>query len=983
MPISLPRVCPVLVERDAEVAVLDALLDEAAAGQGRFAVLTGEAGAGKSRLAREVERLAAERGFQRLAGGCRERDRDYPFAPIVDALRQRLIASPEDVENLLGPHRAALADLLPELCDDERAAADLPPEQGKRRLFEAVAGLLAYHAARQPLLLVLEDLHWADATSLELLEVLPRRLGHVRLLILGTARPGEPNHDLRRSLEALRRARDVVEIPVNPLAEAGVHRMLEALLDPAPSPALVTAVFALTAGNPFYVEELLAATPEAVKRPWLLRETAVPESVQETILRRTEGLPPPTRRVLDLAAVIGHRVGFDLLQAAAGLDSADLVSALRVLVDERFLTEERASGRARLVFRHALTREALLGQLLAPERQALHRSVGEALERDGMDGERTPELVGELGYHFHAAGAWEQALAYASGAGEAARRVQATVEALNHDRRALDAALALEDPRAAELHRRCGQGIALLGDFGAAREHLVAARALAGRFALREVEQAVLYELSGLHASRDYGSAKAYAEEALALARADGDRRREALALNRLGNVLTNLRRFDEGRAMHEDALRIFQELEERWGIADCWDLIGMARYLAGEAPEARQAFGSAAALFEELGDIERQASALTSRGLYLAALDGACATDAPPAAYRVDAAHGLELCRQIAWRAGEAYALVAMASADIGEGRFDDARRHGGAALAIAEEIGHDQWQVIALLTLGMLDVALRDPAGALGRFERAREIGAAARAEQWVERLDAWISCCRVRVGDLDAALSPPPGSPTSIGQRRALVALAEWELAAGRPAQASEATERLLAGAAGPRPAEAVLLRGMALAALGRGNEADAAFLDARRLAIAFGPRAEVWQVAAQRAALWRSRDPKVADEELTIGRTEVMTLAESIADDARRTSFLQAPEVRLLVAPAGRRRTSDGAGPGGLTPREREVAMRVAQGMSNKEIGRDLGVAEKTVEMHVGSTLGKLGFASRSQIAAWAVAEGWVVPLEPLG
>ncbi len=683
MPISLPRMCPVLVERDAQVAALDALLEAAAAGQGRFAVLTGEAGTGKSRLVREVERLAAGRGFQGLEGGCRERDRDYPFAPIVDALRQRLVASPEDVASVLGPQRGAMADLLPELgTDGDSGKADLPQEHGKRRLFESVAALLAFQAARQPLLLVLEDLHWADATSLELLEVLPRRLGHTRLLILGTARPGEPNQDLRRCLETLRRGRDVVELSVNPLAESGVRQMLEALLDPVPSPALVSSVYALTAGNPFFVEELLAATPDAARKPWLLGETAVPDSVQDAILRRTVGLSPTARRVLDLAAIIGQQTSFKLLQVASGLGNDELLAALHVLIDERFLVEEGTPGGARLVFRHALTREALHGQLLIPERQALHLIAGEALEREAANGAQTAEILGELGYHFHAAGSWEKALAYASQAGEAARRVQATVEALNHERRALDAALALDDPRAAELHRRCGQGVALLGDFDAARDHLVAARAMATKLALDDVEQAVLYDLSGLYASRDYAAARSYAVEALALARVAGNRHREALALNRLGNVLTNLRRFEEGRALHEDALRIFQALDESWGIADSWDLIGMARYLAGEAPEARQAFGTAAALFADLGDTERQASALTSRGLYLAALDGACATDAPPAAYRADAALGLRLCRQIAWRAGEAYALVAMASADIGEGRFDEAAatRRGGA---------------------------------------------------------------------------------------------------------------------------------------------------------------------------------------------------------------------------------------------------------------------------------------------------------------
>jgi len=991
MPISSSQVCPVLVDREVELAALDSLLGEASAGRSRLAVLAGEAGAGKSRLVREVVPHATARGFQLLAGGCLERDRDYPFAPVVDALRQRLMATPTAPHAILGPQREVLAELLPELRTHAAPSGPeppLPPEHGKRRLFEAIAALLARLADRQPLLVVLEDLHWADATSLELLEVLPRRLASARLLILGTARADEPNPDLRRCLATLRRARALVELSVEPLGEAGVGRMLEALLGMPPAPSLVAAVHTRTDGNPFFVEELLATVPAQARDEWLLGEPTVPQSVQDTILRRAAGLATVVQRVVDLASVAGQRIDFELLLAASGLPPEELLAALRVLVDRQLLVEERSPDRIRLAFRHALTRDALLARLLTPERRALHRVVGEALERAASPGQTSAD-AGELGYHFHAAGIWDKALAYAARAGDTAWRVHATVEALTHDRRALDAALALDDLRAVELHRRCGQAFSMLGAFDAAREHLEAARALARLRRLASAEQAALHDLAGLYASRNYSVARGLAEEALALARTGPDRRREALALNRLGNVLTNLRRFDEGRALHEDALRCLDALGDRWGTADSWDLIGMARYLAGEVPEAREAFGRAAAMFADLGDTERVASALTSRGLYLAVLDGPCAVDAPPAAYRADAAEGLRLCRQIAWRAGEAYALVAMASADVGEGRYGEAQRHGELALAIAEEIGHDQWQVIALLTLGILDADLLDTAGALARFERARGIALAAGAAQWLERLDAWIACCRQRAGEADVPLAtvphdvPPAFRPASIGQRRALVALAERELAAGRPDQALACADRLLLGATGPRPAGAILLRGAALAALDRMVEADAAYLDARRLAVDVGPRSVLWRVAAARTRLWRGHDQAVAEHEAATARAEIAALAEAVPDEARRALFLRAPEVRPWVAPAGRRRTADASGRGGLTPREREVAACVTQGLSNKEIARELGVAEKTIEMHVGSCLGKLGFASRAQLAAWAVAEGLILPPQPQG
>lgn len=687
MPVSPPRVCPVLIERDPELAALTELLAETARGEGRFALISGEAGTGKSRLVREFGSLAAGQGFERLVGTCSERDRDFPFAPVIDALRQRLAEAPDAALAVLGPQGEALAELLPELrplVANGFALPDLVPEQAKRRHFEAIVALLARLAAKQPLLLLLEDLHWADPTSLELLELLPRRLATARILVVGTARSDEPDCGAPRPLAELRRARSLIELSLDPLTERGVAQMLAVLLPSPPSAALAGAVHARTDGNPFFIEELLATAPPGKALGWVLQAPTVPHTVQDAVVRRMEGLDPDARSLADLAAVAAPHVSIDVLRAASALPIDDLDAAIASLLDRRLLVEDRGTGRTRLAFRHALTRDAIRERLRWPRRRALHRAVADALATGGG------ATDGDLGYHFHAAEAWAEALPYAERAGDAARRLHATVEALGHERRALDAALALDalHPHAADLHLRCGQGYGLLGDFDDARFHLEAALRLAHAGSAAEsaaVEVDALAALAALYASRDYREAERLGEAALALARAGGDQRREALAANRLGNIRTNLGRFGEGLALHEDALANFRALGDRWGSADSLDLIGMTRYLTGQLIEARAAFGQAAAIFADLDDPERTASALTSSGIYIAALDGACAIDASPAAYRVDAEHGLRLCREIGWRGGEAYAHVAVACAELGDGRYGAARDHAAAALASA----------------------------------------------------------------------------------------------------------------------------------------------------------------------------------------------------------------------------------------------------------------------------------------------------------
>lgn len=979
MPFLTPPISPVLVDRDSALIALDDSLMLAIWGQFQMVLLSGEAGVGKSRLAHEAARRGETYGFEVLIGKCTERDRDFPFAPFVDSLRQRLSSS-DDIVTLLGPQASGLAELFPEHGGDsatDAGSTGSPPEQSKRRLFENLVALLRRLSARQPLLLFLEDLHWSDPTSLELLELLPRRLEKARIFILGTARTDESNGDLKRSLMALNRARSLRLLSLARLSEQGVGDMPGAML-PAPLPkGLVSTVWARTEGNPFLVEELLASVDEG--GPWLLTESVVPATVHEVVTQQLDGLARATIRVADLAAVTGERVGFDFLQKASGLERDDFLATLHALMERRILTQERGHDRSGVIFRHALTRDALLDRLLLPERQSLHRVVAAALEVSLGD-PPPPNVMGDLGYHFHAAEEWSKALTYAGGAGHATWEVHASAEAFAHFQRALDAAIALDHSCQAHMHCRCGEACALLGAFDDARRHLSAALEHAACHSNPEVQQQSLYALSGLFASRDYLIAQHYAEQTLALARSRQDKAWERRALNRLGNILTNLMQFQEGRSLHEAALLIADGVTDRLGHADTLDHIGMSHYLSGDVPKARESFGRAAEIFIENGDLERAASALTSKGLYLTVLDGACATDASSASSRLDAARGLQLSQEIDWRAGEAYARVALATADLGEARYGDAAEHAEAALVIAREIDHHQWSVIALFTLGLLHADILDDERALQRFNQGLELSSGLGSRQWIERLQAWISRCEARLGlpVTPFALLPPPIPsnfvPTAVSQRRALLTLAEQDLDAGRLESALFLTQQLLYGAAGPRSAEVMLLRANALASLGRRDEADATYQETHRLAEELGPYSLLWGVAAGRARLWSGVDTTLADAEAAQARSAVEMVTNNIPHEHWCSVFLQSPLVRPWTAPIGRRRTRTTSAPGGLTNRERDVAECIAQGLSNKDIARVLFIAEKTVEMHVGGCLGKLGFSSRSQLAVWAAAQG---------
>jgi predicted ATPase len=401
--------CPVLVGREDELRVLLGALDGAAAGRGTTALVVGEAGSGKSRLARELSGVASARGLPVLTGRAAAGAVPVAFRPLAEAVLGELRRGGLPDLPELRPFRPALGRLVPEWQPREPLAG----AESLVVLAEGILRLLRVLAGDRGCLLVLEDLHWADPETLAVLEYLADNLTGERVLCLATLRSeeGAAGRELAAALAA-RRAAAVV--PLARLEEAAVVGMARACLGAAALPAPVETWLGASAdGLPFLVEELLAGLVGAAL---LVEEdgrwsttgplaSRVPPTFAGAVGRRLEGLSPPTRDLLHAAAVLGRRFDWSLLPAVTGLDEPAVVAGLRQAVGAQLLTAEADGFR----FRHALTRDAVLGTLLPPERTAIAGRALAAVElaHPGLPGvwcELAADLAEAAGNRPRAAG---------------------------------------------------------------------------------------------------------------------------------------------------------------------------------------------------------------------------------------------------------------------------------------------------------------------------------------------------------------------------------------------------------------------------------------------------------------------------------------------------------------------------------------------------------------------------------------------------
>jgi DNA-binding SARP family transcriptional activator len=522
-----------LVGRHEQLAELDALLAGAAAGHGRLVLLAGEPGIGKTRLAEEAAQRAASQGVRVAWGRCFEGEGAPAFWPWVQIARDLLArVAPGELDSVLRPSGAELSQLLPELKElipglEPPPVVDLAA--ARFRLYQAVTELLRRLAEARPLMVIVDDLHWADVASLGLLVFLAGGLRGARLVVLGTYRDVEAvaGRPLAETLGALAREPVVERIPLGGLTKAEVARLITTTVGTRPDEQLVRAVHERTEGNPFFVTELLRLLQsqgrlEADEATAAARQ-AVPVGVREVLQRRLARLPEQTNAVLVAAAVVGHGFDLDLVEALTQLDDEHALDAVEAAVVAGLVVEdEEAVGRYR--FAHALVGETIYEQLSRARRARLHARVAEALL--DLHGPDDPDHVLELARHVWAAipvmGA-SAALPYVLAAADHAMARLAYEQAEQQLRRALELLGSL--PPSAECTRlelgiqvRLGNLLDQLGSPGA--PEAAAAFARAGELAAEAADDpAALPALAGLHgvysAQAEHARARALAERVL------------------------------------------------------------------------------------------------------------------------------------------------------------------------------------------------------------------------------------------------------------------------------------------------------------------------------------------------------------------------------------------------------------------------------------------------------------------------------------
>lgn len=710
----------VFVGRERELDELRAGLEDALSGHGRLLCLVGEPGIGKTRTAEELATYARLRSAQVLWGRCYEGEGAPAYWPWVQIVRDYVHdRDPKALLSEMGSGAADIAQVISEVRDrlpGLPAPPALAPEQARFRLFDSLTTFLKNAGRTQPLVLILDNLHWADKPSLLLLQFLARELRGARLLVVGTYRDIElgRQHPLAETLAELAREQLSQRILLRGLAARDVARFIELAAGVKPSERLVAAVYGETEGNPFFVNEIvhLLVADGHLERlgevaTWTL---AIPQGVREVIGRRLNHLSDACNRLLTVASVIGREFTLDSLARVAGVSGDRLLEALEEAVGARVLTEVPGTA-SRFRFGHALIRQTLYEELSAPRRVRLHRQVGEALE--ALYGAKPEPHLAELAHHFFQAapgGDVDKAIEYARRAGDRALALFAYEEAARHYEMALQA---LELQASVDERRQCDLLVALgeaqmrAGDPPAARDVLERAAGIAKRLGLPE--PLARAALGFAHASPDPGVVDArhitLLEDALSVL-PDEDSLLRARVLTRLSYALAYSSQ-ERHEAISQEGVEMARRVGDPSTLAYA---LGSQHGTIWEPEHLDDRLAIAAEivqLAEAAGDRETALRGYRFRCIDLLELGDVAAADAALDTY----ARRAEEFRQPAY-----FWLTPMfrATRALMEGRFAEAERLTDEGAAIGKRV-----QRIAVQLIGTQMFTLRREQARLGELE------------------------------------------------------------------------------------------------------------------------------------------------------------------------------------------------------------------------------------------------------------------------
>ena len=940
-------VCPELVQREGALAALLEHIGAAANGESRIVALTGEAGVGKTRLAREIARLAYDDGLY-VVGGRSHASAALPYEPFIAALRPYAQARGSEIlKRLLGTLTGELRRLLPEI--DVATASDegtIPDDERRERFLRTIHLLLEDAASLRPVLVVLDDFHEADPASRDLLRYLAATL-HGGVCVLFTYREEDvgPTHPLRALVAELDRERRLARIALKPLDAAGVERMTKALLPERATDELARAVLERSEGVPFYVEELLKTAiddPEARADRLPLPRT-VRDSVQMRVSRLAEERGRQAADLLEALAIAAVPLPYEVVVTLADRPEDELVGDLAAAVEAQLL-ERAPTQREMYMFRHSLTRDAIASAIPDQRRTRLHLRVGEALEQLGDD-----RLHATLARHFAAAGDNAKAVAHARNAARGAIAVGAYDAAIDHLR--LAAAQGAGIAQEVDVLLELGTALRSAGRAHEAEDVLLRARDLARDERHRaniDLELAAALRIEGERAeARD---AVLRATEALRIERGP----MLALALVRHAELAWAENDLTQTLLLAREALDAARRYRAPSAEIEALTLLGGASVRLGKEKDGLRDLAEAARRGQTLGlgvesvDAHLElARALLFRGRNEEAL-------APIKA-------GLALARERGLEFAQARLLANGTTISVNLGRYEEARAFAEQAVALARpgtiaasaarialaHVMSDQGDGEA--ALAMLD-AVREEAERNEPDRRVIYWSYRAQTLLGLNRLDeAWRSA--TQAVELTVAT---PGMGMTAFLNAAEVAEARRDLD-GIDALSTRFDE-YFAGR-DTAPIRLVRLEIGAIRALCTGLDAASAFDEIARTYETLGARVRATYRGAS-AELARMRDPR--------GR------AKARRELSSRIKELERFGARRYVAGLNRqlrRRTIAREIAGPLSRRQQRIALLISRGWTDRRIARAVGVSDRTVGTLVRSVLNDLGISTRSQIAAW--------------
>ncbi|QFU88030.1 helix-turn-helix transcriptional regulator [Amycolatopsis sp. YIM 10] len=984
-----------LVARTSEMRRLRAALARAERNEAGAVLLSGDAGVGKTRVLTELGEHAAGRGALVLTGRCLDvREGGLPYLPFAEALTPLATSGDSAVADALRV-RQALGRLLPQLgtvlppsaehtpvsASDHETRGQVRPERdlGQLQLFDAVLGLLTELSERTPVVLLLEDLHWADGSTRNLFSFLLSRLRAQRLLVVASYREEDVHrrHPLRPVLSELVRLASVERIELPPFGEADARQFVTALAEATLSPEVISGVIERSQGNPFFLEELIASCAD---------EADLPIGLAEVLLSRVERLSAETRRVLRLISVANGGVSHAVLNDLSGLDELALDEALREAVQHHVLVVDKKF----YLFRHALLREAVYGDLLPGERTRTHAQYADRLRRN-------PESRGGdalLAYHSLESNDLPTALAASKRAAAEADGLGAPASALKHIEQALaiwDAVPESERPEGVDEIKLLTEASYFAGTSG-------------------EPERAIAYARSAVEAIHDgvpaERAAMLWRRLAQVLAVLDGSWDESVEAIARAWELVEHLPA-SRTRAWVLSTRAIIQRGEDK--IADAlWSAqsaVADARAVGADGAEA-DALVTLGALAETEGHIEEardrlrqaqrkaaQAGALNvqlrARYFLASSYEELSEIDKALAAYRESSDYAKE--NGLTWSSFglEARARHLYLRYVSGDWPTEDGRPHRGVSSAVAARMTASWVYIVA----------------ARGRLAEAEKMVESLRSE-W--RTDILIAIAGGAVG-IDIAYWR--GDHNEAVRRteeviRELEEFEPWLLGGVRMVVLGMRSCSALAAAArvrGDAEAEAAAVaKGEELLTHGR-----SCLEHGKPRSGTMGPEGRAWQarLAAETPELYGRFDPAawaevvaefgygaVYEQAMARQRYAAALLSTGEAADAELAAaeLLKAYEVseRLGAKPLGdsirdlahrARIELPGQAPrrdvvDPLTERERAVLERVALGRTNRQVGEELYISEKTVSVHLSRVMAKLGASRRAEAVAIAKDRG---------